>query len=201
MLFCFCSSIPMGMDILFVGLLLAGILWTLLTQGGEAAMAALLQGGSEAVTLCLKMWGGYMFWLGLMEVGSRAGLMEGLSRLLAPVIKKLFPRAGKAAPAITMNLAANILGMGNAATPMGIKAMSCLDRENANPLYASDNMCMLVVLNTTSIQLIPTTIIALRAAASSADPFSIILPIWISSLTAVLSAVSLAKLYFGRKKL
>ena len=66
----------MGMDILFVGLLLAGILWTLLTQGGEAAMAALLQGGSEAVTLCLKMWGGYMFWLGLMEVGSRAGLMR-----------------------------------------------------------------------------------------------------------------------------
>ena len=101
----------MGMDILFVGLLLAGILWTLLTQGGEAAMAALLQGGSEAVTLCLKMWGGYMFWLGLMEVGSRAGLMEGLSRHLAPVIRKLFPRAGKAAPAITMNLAANIFNI------------------------------------------------------------------------------------------
>lgn len=163
---------------------------------------AAFEGAKSAVFTVLSFAGVMCFWTGIMEIAEKSGLSQKIEKLLRPIINFLFPNSGdEAKNYIAMNMSANLLGMGNAATPMGIKAMSCLDRENANPLYASDNMCMLVVLNTTSIQLIPTTIIALRVAASSADPFSIILPIWISSLTAVLSAVSLAKLYFGRKKL
>ena len=163
---------------------------------------AAFEGAKSAVFTVLSFAGVMCFWTGIMKIAEKSGLSQKIEKLLRPIINFLFPNSGdEAKNYIAMNMSANLLGMGNAATPMGIKAMSCLDRENANPLYASDNMCMLVVLNTTSIQLIPTTIIALRVAASSADPFSIILPIWISSLTAVLSAVSLAKLYFRRKKL
>ena len=163
---------------------------------------AAFEGAKSAVFTVLSFAGVMCFWTGIMKIAEKSGLSQKIEKLLRPIINFLFPNSGdEAKNYIAMNMSANLLGMGNAATPMGIKAMSCLDRENANPLYASDNMCMPVVLNTTSIQLIPTTIIALRVAASSADPFSIILPIWISSLTAVLSAVSLAKLYFGRKKL
>ena len=120
-----------------------------------------------------------------------------LEKLLKPIINFLFPNAGQNAKKyIAVNMSANILGMGNAATPMGIKAMQCLDKENNNPLYTSKNMCMLVVLNTTSVQLIPTTIIALRVAVGSANPFSVILPIWISSFTAAFIALTLTKLLY-----
>ena len=110
--------------------------------------------------------------------------------------KALLEEMQKAKKYIAVNMSANILGMGNAATPMGIKAMQCLDKENNNPLYTSKNMCTLVVLNTTSVQLIPTTIIALRVAAGSANPFSVILPIWISSFTAAFIALTLTKLLY-----
>ena len=124
-------------------------------------------------------------------------LSQKLEKLLKPIINFLFPNAGQNAKKyIAVNMSANILGMGNAATPMGIKAMQCLDKENNNPLYTSKNMCMLVVLNTTSVQLIPTTIIALRVASGSANPFSVILPIWISSFTAAFIALTLTKLLY-----
>lgn len=159
------------------------------------------EGAKSAVFTVLSFAGVMCFWTGIMKIAEKSGLSKKVEKLLRPVINFLFPGAGDEAKTyISMNMSANLLGMGNAATPMGIKAMESLDRENNNPLYASDNMCMLVVLNTTSLQLIPTTIIALRVAANSTDPFSIILPIWISSLTAVFAAVFFAKLYFGRRK-
>ena len=159
------------------------------------------EGAKESVFVVLSFAGVMCFWTGMMKIAEKSGVMGKAEKLLRPVIHFLFPNSGgEAKKYIAMNMSANLLGMGNAATPMGIKAMQALDRENPNPLYASDDMCMLVVLNTTSIQLIPTTIIALRVAAGSQDPFSIILPIWISSLTAVLVAVFLAKLWFGRKR-
>lgn len=159
------------------------------------------EGAKQSVFVVLSFAGVMCFWTGMMKIAEKSGLMEKIERLLRPLIRFLFPNGGgEAKKYIAMNMSANLFGMGNAATPMGIKAMQALDRENPNPLYASDDMCMLVVLNTTSIQLIPTTIIALRVAAGSQDPFSIVLPIWISSLTAVLVAVFLAKLWFGRKR-
>ena len=130
------------------------------------------EGAKSAVFTVLSFAGVMCFWTGIMKIAENAGLSQKLEKLLKPIINFLFPNAGQNAKKyIAVNMSANILGMGNAATPMGIKAMQCLDKENTNPLYTSKNMCMLVVLNTTSVQLIPTTIIALRVAAGSANPF------------------------------
>lgn len=190
------------MNYIWCAMIIISIIVSIFNGTVSETIDAAFEGAKSAVFTVLSFAGVMCFWTGIMKIAEKSGLSQKIEKLLRPIINFLFPNSGdEAKKYIAMNMSANLLGMGNAATPMGIKAMSCLDRENANPLYASDNMCMLVVLNTTSIQLIPTTIIALRVAASSADPFSIILPIWISSLTAVLSAVSLAKLYFGRKKL
>ena len=191
-----------SVNYIWCGMIIISIIVSIFNGTVSETINAAFEGAKSAIFTVLSFAGVMCFWTGIMKIAEKSGLSQKIEKLLRPIINFLFPNSGdEAKNYIAMNMSANLLGMGNAATPMGIKAMSCLDRENANPLYASDNMCMLVVLNTTSIQLIPTTIIALRVAASSADPFSIILPIWISSLTAVLSAISLAKLYFGRKKL
>ena len=190
------------MNYIWCGMIIISIIVSVFTGTVDETINAAFEGAKSAVFTILSFAGIMCFWTGIMKVAERAGLSQKVEKLLRPVINFLFPHTGSEAKKyIAINMSANLLGMGNAATPMGIKAMECLDKENKNPLYASDDMCMLVVLNTTSIQLIPTTIIALRVAASSADPFSIILPIWISSLTAVLAAVFLAKLYFRRKRL
>ena len=191
-----------NMNYIWCGMIIISIIVSVFTGTVDETINDAFEGAKSAVFTILSFAGIMCFWTGIMKVAEKAGLSQKVEKLLRPVINFLFPNAGSEAKKyISVNMSANLLGMGNAATPMGIKAMECLDRENKNPLYASDDMCMLVVLNTTSIQLIPTTIIALRVAASSADPFSIILPIWISSITAVLAAVFLAKMYFRRKRL
>lgn len=190
------------MNYIWCGMILVSLIIAFINGTVDETVNAAFEGAKESVFTVLSLAGVMCFWTGMMKIAEKTGLSQKLEKLLSPVIRFLFPNAGSEAKKhIAMNISANFLGMGNAATPMGIKAMQALDKENLNPLYASDDMCMLVVLNTASIQLIPTTIIALRVAASSQDPFSIILPIWISSLTAVVTAVTVAKLYFRGKKL
>lgn len=118
------------MNLLFALLLGVGILTELITKGGDAALASLLAGAGEAVTLTITLMGAYLFWMGLMGVIRRSGLMEKLSRALAPAIRFLFPDVNSAAAPISLNLAANILGMGNAATPFGIEAMWLMQQSN-----------------------------------------------------------------------
>ncbi|MCI8403916.1 MAG: spore maturation protein A [Clostridia bacterium] len=190
------------MNYIWCGMIIISIIVSVFNGTVSETINGAFEGAKSAVFTLLSFAGVMCFWTGIMKIAEKAGLSQKVERLLKPVISFLFPKAGSEAKKyISMNMSANLLGMGNAATPMGIKAMECLDKENDRPLHASDNMCMLVVLNTTSLQLIPTTIIALRTAANSSEPFSIILPIWISSLTAVITAVFLAKLSFRRKKI
>ena len=168
----------------------------------EATLNGAFDGAKASVETIIALLGVMCFWTGIMKVAESSGLSEKVQKILKPVISFLFPNAGNEAKKyIAMNMSANLLGMGNAATPMGIKAMQSLDSENKNPDYASEDMCMLVVLNTASLQIIPTTIIALRTAALSSDPFSVVLPIWIASLVSVTVSVLFAKLWFGRKKI
>lgn len=190
------------MNYIWCGMIIVSIIVSIFNGTVNETINAAFEGAKSAVFTVLSFAGVMCFWTGIMKIAEKSGLSKKIEKLLRPIISFLFPNAGtEAKKYISINMSANLLGMGNAATPMGIKAMQCLDKENKRPLYASDNMCMLVILNTTSLQLIPTTIIALRVAANSAKPFSIILPIWISSLTAVIVAVTLAKLYFRRKQL
>ena len=165
---------------ILVSLIFASINGTL-SQTVEAGFA----GASSAANIVLSFAGIMCFWTGILHAAERAGISGWIKKLLSPLIKILFPKLdqkGKAAEFITLNITANLLGMGNGATPMGIKAMKELD---CNTSYPTDEMCMFIVLNTTAFQLIPSSIIALRSGFMSSDPFSVIVPIWISSFTAL----------------
>lgn len=167
---------------------------------GELSAVMLAKSG-EAVELVISLCGIICFWSGIMRVAERAGLVEKLARLLSPIVGFLFSgvkRGGKAAGLITMNLAANILGLGNASTPLGLAAMKAIAEESGDSSEfsdtATDDMIMLAVLNTSSLQLIPTTAAALRAANGSAKPFEILPCVWIVSVYSVVLVVTAAKL-------
>ncbi len=188
------------MNYIWCGLIIISLITAAVNGNMEVTINAAFDGAKAAVDTILALAGVMCFWTGIMKIAEKSGLSDKIEKLLRPLITFLFPNSSNEAKKyISMNMSANLLGMGNAATPMGIKAMQTLDKENPRPEYASDDMCMLVVLNTTSLQLIPTTIIALRTAANSANPFSVILPIWISSLAAVVAAVTAAKLWQRRR--
>ena len=132
-----------------------------------------------------------------MKIADRSGITIFIGRLCRPIIRVLFPTLGKNSPAagaMSLNFAANILGLGNAATPLGLKAMKCLQAENPRKDVASDNMLMFVVINTASLQIIPTTVATLRVKYGSVNPLDIMPAIWIASIGALLVGVLLAKL-------
>lgn len=164
---------------------------------GELSAAMLAKSG-EAVELVISLCGIICFWSGIMRVAERAGLVDKLARLLSPIVAFLFKgvkRGGRAAGLITMNLAANILGLGNASTPLGLAAMKAIAEESGdNSDYATDDMIMLAVLNTASLQIIPTTAAALRAANGAAKPFEILPCVWIVSAYSVILVVTSTKL-------
>ncbi len=190
------------MNYIWCGMIVISIIVSIFTGRVEETINGAFEGAKSSVFVVLSFAGVMCFWTGLMKIMEKSGISKKIEFILKPIINFLFPTAGKEAKGfIAMNISANLLGMGNAATPMGIKAMECLDKENKNPLYASKDMCMLVIINTASLQILPTTIIALRSAVGSTNPFSVILPIWISSFVALIAAVIPAKLLLGRKKL
>ncbi len=189
------------MNGLWAGFLLIAISFSLRMGTGTEPTATLLQAAMDAVSLCVRLAGGFAFWNGLMAILEDSGAVRGLTRVLGGGLARLFPgvrMAGEAGQAITMNLVANMLGLGNAATPMGVKAMRLLGQE-AEGGDATDAMCMFLVINACSIQLIPSGVIALRAAAGSAAPSSILLPTLVS--TAVSATVGiLVCLLFSRRR-
>lgn len=162
------------------------ILCGLASGRGPAVAAAAVEGTSAAVQLALSIAGMLCLWTGVMEVMRQSGLADGLSRLLAPILRRLFPQAAKdrrAMDSISANVSANMLGLGSAATPLGLEAARRLARPT--PGVASDSLCMLVVCNTASIQLIPTTVASVRAAEGCAAPFDILPAVWLASALSV----------------
>lgn len=163
---------------------------------GELAGAA-VDGAARGVTLSLSMLGMMCLWCGVMEVLRDSGAIGLLSRLLRPILSRLFPEAfrnGVGDEEITASVAANMLGIANAATPFALAAMEKMDRGNDDPAAATDDMVTLAVLGSSSISLIPTTIITLRRAAGSAAPFSIIVPVWITSFICAAAGMLLCRL-------
>ena len=183
------------MSAVWVGMVLVSVLGgSAMGRGAEVAAAA-LEGTTAAVELCLSMAGMLCLWSGVMEVMERSGLAAGLARLLRPLLGRLFPgsaRDGETMAAISANVSANLLGLGNAATPLGLEAARRMSRRN--PGIASDDLCMLVVCNTASIQLIPTTVVALRAARGSAAPFDILPAVWLASALSVTAGILACRL-------
>ncbi len=173
-------------------MLLASVVTSFFTGKFKEVASATISGAGEGASLVLGMLGVMCFWSGLMEIAEKSGIIRFLSRLLHPVLHFLFPRLSKEDPAsgaIVMNMAANLLGMGNAATPLGLRAMRLLDAKNRRKPRASDEMCMFVLINTASLQLVPTTLLLLRQQSGSQNPGEIIFPIWLVSLLALLVGV------------
>lgn len=176
-----------------------GAVWTSFRFGGDAAVGAMLDGAQQAITLCITLAGTYILWMGLLNIAKRAGLVEALSRKLRRVCEWLFPGAGEATGAITLNMAANILGLGNAATPFGLEAMRLMQKHNKDKRRATDAMCAFLAVNASALQILPTTMIGLRAAYGSLQPGAIVLPSILSSAAATLVTVLLCRMLVKRK--
>lgn len=191
------------MTVVWTGMVAASVLYGLWTGNGPAVAAACMEGARAAVELCLSMAGVTCLWMGVMEVMKRSGLAAKLSRLLRPVLGLLYPGCrgdGEVMEDISANVSANLLGLGNAATPLGVRA--CRRMAAKSPGIASDELCMLVVCNTASIQLIPTTVAAVRLSAGCKTPFDILPAVWLASgvsvCVGILAAKLLSRLWRGR---
>lgn len=158
--------------------------------------SAIISGGTDAISLSIKLMGMICLWNGLIHIAEESGLTKALCRLLSPLLKLLFPRLkdDKTREAIAMNMTANILGLGNAATPLGLDAMSRLQALNPKKDTASDEMARFVVINTACIHLVPTTVALLRQEYGSASPTEILLPALCTSACAICVGLSMTVL-------
>ena len=193
----------MAMGWIWTGMVALSVLCAAANGRMDAVTAAALEGAGAAVELCLGMLGGMCLWMGVMELMERCGLATGLARLFRPLLRRLLPRAcqdGETLGALSANVSANLLGLGNAATPLGIRAAQRMAQGCGG--VASDELCRLVVLNTASIQLLPTTVATVRAACGSAAPLDILPAVWLTSALSVtcglLAARILQKLWRDR---
>lgn len=154
-----------------------------------------------AVELSISLLGTICLWNGIMQIASKTNIVKHLSKLLNPIMKKLFPdinKEEKVHEEITMNMIANIMGLGNAATPLGLKAMKSMQKKNKDKNRLSNSMAMFIIINTASIQLIPTTVIAIRSSLGSSNPTAMIIPVWIATICAAIAAIVSAKVLMKR---
>lgn len=169
----------------------------------ENLNSSIFESIDSVISLSMTLVGTMCLWCGIMEVVKNTSIMAKLTKLLKPVILWLFPDAKynkDALDNISINVVSNILGLGNAATPAGIKALESLKESSNDKLSLSDSMMMLIVLNTTSIELIPTTVIAIRQSLNSQNPASIIIPIWISTIIGTIVGILSTKFLIKRSK-
>lgn len=178
---------------IWLGMMGASLLYGCLTGRAGALLPAALDGASSAVSLSLRLMAGYLFFCGLMEIMKELRLPEKLARLLRPILRRVMPtlRGEEARQAVTLNLTANLLGLGNAATPAGIQAARRMAVGCSGT--ASDELCRLVVLNTASVQLLPSTVAALRGGLGSAAPLDILPAVWLSSALSVTAGLACAR--------
>ena len=193
----------MAISLIWVSMVVLSVVFGAACGNLEAVSDAALEGANSAVTLCLSMAGVMCLWSGVMEVMRQSGLSDGLARLFRPLLRRLLPRASRDSEtmaALSGNLSANLLGLGNAATPLGIRA-ACRMAQDCDGT-ASDELCLLVVLNTASIQLVPATVAGVRSAAGAASPFDILPAVWLTSLLSVAAGLAAARLLsrVGRRR-
>ncbi len=184
------------MNVLWLLLLASGLVVALVQDRVPAFTQGALDGATTAVTLSIGLVGTIALWSGLLKIAEAAGLVALLGRLVQPVLRRLFPEIPEGHPALAamaLNLGANALGLGNAATPLGLEAMRHLNALNAGRTTASNAMVLFLVINTASIQVVPSTVIALRSAAGAKNPADVIGPTLVASLAATVLAVVLAK--------
>lgn len=185
----------MAMTVFWVAMVVISLVCGLATGNLSQVSQAAAEGAQSAVTLCISMAGMLCLWNGVLEVMNRSGLTQKLRVLLLPVLRRLYPDFrgdGAVLDTVSANVCANLLGLGNAATPFGIRAAKGMAEHYRG--RAGDGLCLLVVCNTASIQLLPTTVAAIRSAAGCASPFDILPAVWLSSALALGAGLAAAKL-------
>lgn len=191
------------MNYIWGGMIILSLIVSIFTGRVEQTAAAAVSGAGDAVNLTVSLLGIMCLWTGISKIGEDGGLIRLIAKGLRPALRIIFPKLdpnSKGFGAIVMNVVANLLGMGNAATPLGINAVTELWNENEKKSTATDEMCMFVVLNTASLQLIPSTLISLRQNYGSSAPGEVILPIWICEICALTAGIFMAKLLSGTGK-
>ncbi len=187
---------------LWSGMICLAILTAALSGKIDVITPSIFASAEQGVTVAFALISIMTFWLGMMKLIERSGIIEVIKKILQPAVYFLFPRVPRDHPAmsvILMNMSANLLGLGNAATPFGIKAMEELQKLNPQRDTATDEMCTFLALNTSSLTLLPTTVIALRAAAGSLDPTEIVGTTIIATLCSTMVAI-IADRIFRRKR-
>ena len=185
----------MAMTWVWAGMVILSLAFGLATGSLDAVAAAAMDGAASAVELSLSMAGVLCLWSGVMEVMKVCGLSDALARAFRPVLRRLLPQASRDSEtlaAVSANVSANLLGLGNAATPLGIRAARRMARGTDGT--ADDELCRLVVLNTASLQLLPTTVAGVRAACGCQTPFDILPAVWLSSAISVTAGLLAARL-------
>jgi spore maturation protein A len=186
------------LNYIWFGMLVIGIVYGILNGRVSEINQAIVDSAGSAVKLAIGLLGAMCLWTGIMGIMEKSGILAVITRYVRPILTIVFPdlkRQGKALGAIMMNLLANFLGLGNAATPLGLKAMEELQRLNPDKDTATNSMCMFLVLNTAAVQLIPVTVIAIRSQAGSEQPAEITVAVWIASTCATIAGVLAVKLF------
>ena len=191
------------MSKIWSGIIIIAIVLSIVQGNLQELISALMNSTQSAIETVLDMMGMLCMWSGFMKIAEESGIVKSVSKKITPIVKFIFPelpRDNEATGHIAMNMTANLLGLGNIATPMGLKAMEKLELYNDNKSRLSNSMMMFIILNTASIQLIPTSVIALRASYNSTNPADIVLPIILASFGSVVVGIILVKLSCRRKK-
>ncbi|MDQ0197448.1 nucleoside recognition domain-containing protein [Neobacillus ginsengisoli] len=187
---------------IWVLMTIVGIVFALFNGTMAEVNKAIFVGAKEAVTLCIGLISILVFWLGMMRIAEKSGLLDRLTKLFRPLVKRLFPEVPTNHPAmgyILSNMIANMFGLGNAATPLGIKAMEELQQLNGGKNSASRSMITFLAINTASITIIPTTVIAIRMNYHSASPTEIVVPTLIATIISAIGAILIDRYFYYRR--
>lgn len=185
---------------LWGAMILVALVWAAISGNWQQATESLLAGGGQAVTLTISTIGVMAFWMGMMELAKEGGLMDGLTKAVRPLLRRLFPAFSKDHPALqymAVNFTANFLGLGAAATPAGLKAMEAMDAQNPHPGRATKEMCLFLIINMSSVELMCMNVIAYRAQSGSVSPMDVVLPTLFATTCSTLTGI-LAATIFGR---
>ncbi|WP_042346270.1 nucleoside recognition domain-containing protein [Bacillus massiliigorillae] len=188
---------------IWVGMMIVGFVFAAINGTVDEVNKALFKAATDAVTICFGLMSVLVFWLGLMKIAEDSGLLVKLSKLFRPIVRKLFPEVPPDHPAmgyILSNMMANTFGLGNAATPLGIKAMEQLKELNKGKNEASRSMITFLAINTSCITLIPTTVIAIRMTHGSVNPTDIILPTILATIISMIGGVLIDRFFYERRK-
>lgn len=191
------------LNIIWPFLIIISFIYAIATGNIENYNSGIFDSVNSTINLSITLLGTMCLWSGIMQIVKESSLMERLTILIKPFMKFLFPKINIKSDAykeITMNIISNILGLGNAATPLGLKAMKSMQKENKQKDTLSDQMIMFIVINTASIQIIPTTVIAIRSSLGSNDPTSIIVPVWIATFFAAITGIFSVKFFTKKEK-